>query len=69
VYSTVYLWVRAMVLFGAPAAAAAAAGLLLIRGGAVILGGALFAAGVSGLALAYLLAHAARAVLTVVLYR
>jgi hypothetical protein len=69
VYSTVYLWVRAMVLFGAPAAVAAAAGVLLIRGGAVVLGGALFAAGVSGLALAYLLAHAARAVLTVVLYR
>ena len=35
----------------------------------MVLGGALFAAGVSGLALAYLLAYAARAVLTVVLYR
>jgi Family of unknown function (DUF6159) len=69
VYSTVYLWVRAMVLFGAPAAVAALAGVLLIRGGTVVLGGALFAAGVSGLALAYLLAQAARAVLTVVLYR
>ena len=69
VSSTVYLWVRAMVTFGAPAAVATAAGVLLIRGGHVVLGGALFAAGVSGLALAYLLAQAARAVLTVVLYR
>ena len=69
VYSTVYLWVRALVVFGAPAAVVAAVGVLLIRGGAVVLGGALFAAGVSGLALAYLLGHAARAVLTVVLYR
>jgi hypothetical protein len=33
------------------------------------LGAGLFAVGVSGLALAYLLAHAARAVITVVLYR
>jgi hypothetical protein len=69
VSSTVYIWVRAMVLFGAPATVAAVAGVLLIRGGVVVLGGALFAAGVSGLALAYLLAQAARAVLTVVLYR
>lgn len=69
VSSTVYLWVRALVLFGAPAAVAVAAGVLLIRGGTVVLGGALFAAGVSGLALAYLLAQSARAVLTVVLYR
>jgi hypothetical protein len=68
-YGTVYLWVRAVVLFGAPAAAGAAVGVLLIRNGAVILGGALFAAGVAGLALAYLLAQVARAVLTVVLYR
>src|SRR5688572_5651635 len=69
VYSTVYLWVRAMVLFGAPAAAAVAIGVLLIRDNAVILGGALFASGVAGLALAFLLAHVARAVLTVVLYQ
>jgi hypothetical protein len=69
VYSTVYLWVRAAVVFGAPAAAATAAGVLLIRGGAVFVGGALFTAGVSGLALTYLLAQAGRAVLTVVLYR
>jgi Family of unknown function (DUF6159) len=69
VSSTVYLWVRAIVVFAAPAAVAAAAGVFLIRGGTVVLGGALFAAGMSGLALAYLLAHAARAVLTVVLYR
>jgi hypothetical protein len=68
IYSTVYLWVRAAVLFGAPAAAAAI-GVLLIRGDAVILGGALFAAGVAGLALALLLAQVARAVITVVLYR
>jgi hypothetical protein len=69
VYSTVYLWVRAAILFGAPAAVAAATGVLLIRSGVVFLGGALFAAGVSGLALTFLLAQAARAVLTVVLYR
>lgn len=69
VYSTVYLWVRALVLIGAPAAVVALAGVLLIRGGAEVLGAALFATGVAGLALAYLVAHAARAVLTVVLYR
>jgi hypothetical protein len=69
VYSTVYLWVRAAILFGVPAAVAVAIGVLLIRNDAVLLGGALFAAGVAGLALAYLLAHVARAVLTVVLYR
>ena len=69
VYGTVYLWVRAAVLFGAPSAVAVAVGVLLIRNDAVILGGALFAAGVAGLALFYLLAHVARAVLTVVLYR
>ena len=69
VYSTVYLWVRAVVIFGLPATAAAIAGVLLIRGDRVIVGGALFAAGVAGLALAYLLTQTARAVLTVVLYR
>ena len=69
VSSTVYLWVRAMVTFGAPAAVATAAGVLLIRADHVVIGGALFAVGVSGLALAYLLAQAARSVLTVVLYR
>jgi hypothetical protein len=69
VYSTVYVWVRAVVVFGLPAAAAVVVGVLLIRRDAVITGGALFAAGVAGLALAYLLAQAARAVLTVVLYR
>lgn len=69
IYSTVYLWVRAAVLFGAPAAVAVAVGVLLIRNDAVILGGALFAAGLAGLALFYLLAQVARAVLTVVLYR
>jgi Family of unknown function (DUF6159) len=69
IYNTVYLWVRTAVLFGAPAAVGVAIGVLLIRNDAVILGGALFAAGVAGLALAYLLAEVARAVLTVVLYR
>jgi hypothetical protein len=69
VYSTVYLWVRAVVVFGLPAAVAAVAGVLLIRRDSVIIGGALFAAGVAGLALAYLLTQTARAVLTVVLYR
>jgi hypothetical protein len=69
VYGTVYLWVRAAVVFGLPAAAAVVVGVLLIRRGAVITGGALFATGVTGLALAYLLAQTARAVLTVVLYR
>jgi hypothetical protein len=57
------------VLLGLPAAASVAAGVLLIRGGAEILGGALFAAGVTGLALGFLVTHVARAVLTVVLYR
>jgi len=69
VYSTVYLWVRAVVVFGVPAAIAVVVGVLLIRRGAVVTGGALFAAGVAGLALAYLLIQTARAVLTVVLYR
>ena len=69
VYGTVYVWVRATVVFGLPAAAAVVVGVLLIRRGAVITGGALFAAGVAGLALAFLLVHTARAVLTVVLYR
>jgi hypothetical protein len=69
VYSTVYVWVRAVVVFGLPAAAAVVVGVLLIRHGAVFTGGALFAAGVAGLALAFLLVHTARAVLTVVLYR
>ena len=35
----------------------------------MVIGGALFALGVSGLAVAFLLARAARAVLTVVLFR
>jgi hypothetical protein len=69
VSSTVYLWVRAAALFGAPSVVAAAAGILLVRADAEIVGGALFAAGASGLALTYLLTQAARAVLTVVLYR
>lgn len=68
-YSTVYLWVRAVVVFGLPAAVAAIAGVLLIRGDRVIIGGALFAARVAGLALTYPLTPTARAVLTVVLYR
>jgi hypothetical protein len=63
VYSTVYLWVRAAVVFGLPATVAAIAGVLLIRGDRVIIGGALFVAGVAGLALAYLLTQTARAVL------
>jgi hypothetical protein len=61
--------VCAVVPFGAPAAQAVAIGVLLIRNDAVILGGALFAAGVAGLALTYLLAQVARAVLTVVLHQ
>ncbi|MEA2652665.1 MAG: hypothetical protein QOI85_2386 [Chloroflexota bacterium] len=69
VYSTVYLWVRAVVMFGLPAGAAAVVGVLLVRHGAVVLGAALFATGVAGLALATLLTQASRAVLTVVLYR
>jgi hypothetical protein len=69
VYSTVYLWIRAVVVFGIPSAAAAAAGVLLIRAGAEILGAALFAAGAAGLALTYLVAQGARAVITVVLYK
>jgi hypothetical protein len=69
VYSTVYLWVRAVVVFGLPAGAAVAGGVLLVRHGVIVLGAALFAAGVAGLAVTALLARAARAVLTVVLYR
>ena len=69
VYSTVSLWVRGVVVFGLPAAVSALAGVLLIRNGRVIIGAALFAAGVAGLALAYLLTQTARSVLTVVLYR
>lgn len=69
VSSTVYLWVRAVVVFGLPAAAGVAVGVLLIRAGHEFLGGALFVAGVAGLALAYLLAQVGRTVLTVVLYR
>ena len=69
VSSTVYLWVRAVVIFGLPAAAGVGVGVLLIRGGHEFLGGALFVAGVAGLALAYLLAQVGRTVLTVVLYR
>jgi hypothetical protein len=69
IYSTVYLWVRAVVLLGLPAAALVAVGVLLLRNDAEILGGALFASGVTGLALAFLATHVARAVLTVVLYR
>jgi hypothetical protein len=69
VYSTVYLWVRAVVVFGLPAAGAVAAGVLLIRGGAEFLGGALFVAGAAGLALAVVLAQVGRTVVTVVLYR
>src|SRR3954469_12361607 len=69
VYSTVYLWIRAVALFGVPAAISTAAGVLLIRSGAEILGGTLFVAGVAVLALAYLLTQTARGVLTVVLYR
>jgi hypothetical protein len=69
VYGTVYLWVRAVVVFGLPAAAAVAVGVLLIRNSRVFLGGALFAAGVAGVALTYLLTMTARTVITVVLYR
>jgi hypothetical protein len=69
IYSTVYLWVRAVVLLGLPAAALAVVGVLLLRNDVEILGGALFASGVTGLALAFLVTQVARAVLTVVLYR
>lgn len=69
VSSTVYLWVRSAVIFGLPAAGAVAAGVLLIRAHHEFFGGALFVAGVAGLALAYLLAQSARMVLTVVLYK
>jgi len=69
VYNTVYLWVRAAVVLGLPAGAATAVGVILVRHDVVILGGALFAAGVAGLAFALLMTAVARAVLTVVLYR
>jgi uncharacterized protein DUF6159 len=69
VSSTVYLWVRAVVVFGLPAAAAVAVAVLLLRGGHEFLGVVLFVVGVAGLALTYLLMQLARTVLTVVLYR
>jgi hypothetical protein len=69
VYGTVYLWVRAVAVFGLPAAGAAAAGVLLIHNSRVFIGGALFAAGVAGVAVTYLLALTGRTVITVVLYR
>lgn len=69
VSSTVYLWVRAVVVFGVPAAAATAVGVLLIRGGHEVLGALIFVPGAAGLVLAYVLTQIARTVLTVVLYR
>jgi hypothetical protein len=69
VYSTVYLWARAVVVFGIPAAVAVAGGVLLLRAGAELLGVLLLVAGVVGLALTYLLIQGARSVITVVLYR
>jgi len=69
VYGTVYLWLRAVVVFGLPSAASVAVGVLLIRAGAEFLGAVLFVAGVAGLALTYLLAQGAKSVITVVLYR
>jgi hypothetical protein len=69
VYGTVYLWLRAAAIFGVPGLVGVASGVLVIRHGRVVLGGALFVAGVTALALCYLVAQAARAVLTVVLYR
>jgi hypothetical protein len=69
VYSTVYLWVRAVVVFGVPAAVAVSGGVLLLRAGAEFLGVLLFVGGVAGLALTYLLIQGARSVITVVLYR
>lgn len=69
VYGTVYMWVRAAVVFGLPSVAAVVFGVILIRHGTVFLGGALFAIGAAGLALTYLLATAARTVITVVLYK
>jgi hypothetical protein len=68
-YGLVYVWVRAAVWFGVPGVIGVAAGVLLIRNGVTFLGGALFVFGVSCLAVGFLVAHAARAVLTVMLYR
>jgi hypothetical protein len=69
VSATVYLWVRAAVVFGIPAAAALAVGVLLLRGGHEVLGVVFFVVGAAGLALTYVLTQMARTVLTVVLYR
>jgi Family of unknown function (DUF6159) len=69
VYGTVYLWVRAGVVFGLPGLVGVGSGVLLIRHGRVAVGGALFAAGIASLALGYVVAQAARAVITIVLYR
>lgn len=69
VYGTVYLWIRATVVYGLPSAAAVAVGVLLIHHSRVFIGGALFVVGVAGIALTYLLVMTARTVITVVLYR
>jgi Family of unknown function (DUF6159) len=68
-YGLVYVWVRAAVWFGVPGVVAVAAGVLLIRGGVTFAGGVLFVIGVACLAVGFLVAQAARAVLTVMLYR
>lgn len=69
VYGTVYLWVRAAVVFGLPSAASVAVGVLLIHHSRIFIGGLFFAVGVAGVALTYVLALTARTVITVVLYR
>ena len=65
----VYLWLRAALIFGLPGVASAGVGILLVRGNHNILGALFVALGAGLVAVAFLLATAARAVLAVVLYR
>ncbi len=65
----VYLWLRAALTFGLPGAICVTAGVLLVRGRHEIAGALLVAVGAGLIAVAFLLANAARAVLAVVLYR
>ena len=67
-YGLVYVWVRAAVWFGVPEWWASRPG-CSSSGGVTFAGGVLFVIGVACLAVGFLVAHAARAVLTVMLYR
>ncbi|HEY1276281.1 MAG TPA: DUF6159 family protein [Thermoleophilaceae bacterium] len=65
----VYVWIRPALFVGVPGLVAAVAGFVLARNGVDLLGWALAAAGVVTMAVAYLLAICATAVLAVALFR